>query len=130
MPKRYIEFCSVHGLKQLITSPTRITEKTSSLLDHILTNSHDKISQSGVIDAGLSDHQITYCTRKIIKEKFNEHKDITIRRLKNYSQEIFLKAVSEINYPNYSIFTDVDVAYEDFISRTMSVIDNVAPIDR
>ena len=50
-----------------------------------------------------------------------------IRSLKNYSQEIFVKAVSELNYPNYSTFTDVDVAYEDFISRTMSVIDNLAP---
>ena len=44
--KRYIEFCSEHGLKQLITSPTRVTKNTSSLLDHILTNSHEKISQS------------------------------------------------------------------------------------
>ena len=73
--KQYKEFCTMHGLKQLIDSPTRVTENTSSLLDHILTNSHDKISQVGVIDAGLSDHQITYCTRKIKKEKFNEHKD-------------------------------------------------------
>ena len=55
------------------------------------------------------------------------NKDTTIRSLKKYSQEIFVKAVSEENYPNYSTFTDVDVAYEDFISRTMSVIDNVAP---
>ena len=44
----------MHGLKQLIDSPTRVTENTSSLLDHILTNTHDKISQVGVIDAGLS----------------------------------------------------------------------------
>ena len=120
--KRYKEFCTLHGLKQLIESPTRVTENTSSLLDHILTNSHDKISQAGVIDAGLSDHQITYCTRKIIKEKFNEHKDITIRSLKNYSEEAFVNALREVNFPNYFQFTDVNVAYEDFISKTTSVI--------
>ena len=34
--KKYHEFCSQHGLKQLITSPTRITMTTTSLLDHIL----------------------------------------------------------------------------------------------
>ena len=61
----YREFCSLHGLKQLITSPTRVTETTSSLLDHVLTNSCDRVSQSGVIDIGISDHQIIYCTRKI-----------------------------------------------------------------
>ena len=125
--RQYKEFCTMHGLKQLIDSPTRVTENTSSLLDHILTNTHDKISQVGVIDAGLSDHQITYCTRKIMRAKFNDHKDITIRSLKNYTQDAFVNSLREVNYPNYSQFTDVNVAYEDFISRTTSVIDKLAP---
>ena len=125
--KRYKEFCSTHGLKQLIDSPTRVTEKTSSLLDHILTNAQDKISQSGVIDAGLSDHQITYCTRKVKKEKYYEHKDITIRSLKNYTQEAFVNALVEIDFPNYSQFTDVNVAYGDLISKTITVIDKLCP---
>ena len=63
--KRYQEFCSLHGLKQLITSPTRVTDNSSSLLDHVLTNSTDRISQSGVVDTGFSDHQLIYCTRKV-----------------------------------------------------------------
>ena len=57
--KKYRECCSQHGLKQLITSPTRITMTTTSLLDHILTNSSERVSQSGVADVGLSDHQMT-----------------------------------------------------------------------
>jgi hypothetical protein len=125
--KRYKEFCTMHGLKQLINSPTRVTENTSSLLDHILTNTYDKISEVGVIDAGLSDHQITYCTRKTMREKFNDHKDITIRSLKNYTQDAFVNSLLEVNYPNYFEFTDINVAYEDFISRTTSVIDKLAP---
>ena len=54
--KMYREFCSQHGLKQLITSLTRATETSSSLLDHILTNTDERISQSGVADVELSDH--------------------------------------------------------------------------
>ena len=64
-PKNYKEFCSMHGLKQIITTPTRVTEKTSTLLDHIFTNSGDRISQSGVLPIGLSDHMPIYCIRKI-----------------------------------------------------------------
>ena len=45
--KSYKEVCSLHGLKQIIETFTRITEKTSTLIDHILTNSVDKISQFG-----------------------------------------------------------------------------------
>ena len=49
---KYQEFCQVFSLKQLITYPTRVTCNTSSLIDHILTNSAEKIFQSGVTDCG------------------------------------------------------------------------------
>ena len=58
--KRYKEFCFLHGLKQTIKSPTRVTDKSSSLLDCILTNSSHKVSQHGVLGLGLSDHQLIY----------------------------------------------------------------------
>ena len=54
--KRYKEFCSLNGLKQLLTLPTRITKTSASLLDHVLTNSADRVSHFGVVDTGLSDH--------------------------------------------------------------------------
>ena len=53
---KYQEFCQTSSLKQLITCPTRITCNTSSLIDHILTDSSEKIFQSGIIDCGMSDH--------------------------------------------------------------------------
>ena len=40
---KYQEFLSNFGLKQLITSPTRITCNTTSLIDHVLTNSENKV---------------------------------------------------------------------------------------
>ena len=80
--KQYQEFCSLHGLKQLITSPTRVTENSSSLLDHVLTTFTDRVSQSGVVDTGLSGHQLIYCTRKVNRTKLNTHKYIRTRSLK------------------------------------------------
>ena len=46
---KYQEFCQIFSVKQLITYPTRVTCNTSSLIDHILTNSSEKIFQSGII---------------------------------------------------------------------------------
>ena len=43
--KKYTEFCSTYGFKQLIKGPTRTTRSTSTLIDHILTNTHEFISQ-------------------------------------------------------------------------------------
>ena len=79
---KYKELCQTFSLKEIIQEPTRVTSSTSSLLDHILTNSGWKISQKGVIDVGLSDHQLIYCTRKISRTKTNRHNQIRVRSLK------------------------------------------------
>ena len=55
--KQYQEFWLLHGLKQLITFLTRITENCLSLLDHVLTKSGDRMTQAKVIVC-LSDHQL------------------------------------------------------------------------
>ena len=84
--KRYKEVCSLHGLKQIIKTPTRTTDRSSSLLDHILTNLFSEISQQGFLDLGLSDHRLIYCTRKTTRTKIHEHTFVKIRTLKNYTK--------------------------------------------
>ena len=72
------EFCQLHSRNQMIKVAIRIKEKTSTLFDHISTNSKENISQSDIIDIGLSDQQMIYCsrdefvTRKVLKEKTNK----------------------------------------------------------
>ena len=50
-----------------IQESTRVTNNTSSLLDHILSNAGCKISQKRVIDIGLTYHELIYCTRKLLR---------------------------------------------------------------
>ena len=49
-----------YGLLQLITTPTRITNTSSTLIDHIYTNISAYCIQSGCIEAGISDHLPVY----------------------------------------------------------------------
>ena len=125
--KNYIEFCSLFGLEQIIETPTRITCNSSSIIDHILTNSSEIISQSGVIDTGISDHQLIFCTRKKTKIKVNDHKQITFRCFKNYSEKTFDEALEKISFPDYEIFLDIDTAYKDFFSKLSEVVNKMAP---
>ena len=60
--KKYYELCPMFGLKQLIEVPTCVTCSSSTIIDHILASFPNRVSQQGVIDVGLSDHQIIYCT--------------------------------------------------------------------
>ena len=71
---QYKLFCQRYSLEQIIKHATRTTCSSSTLIDHILTNSREKISQSNVIDICISDHQLIYLTRKLHRMKLNRHK--------------------------------------------------------
>ena len=107
----YKDFCQKFLLTEIIKEPTRITCSTSSLLDHMLTNSSEKISQKVVINVGISDHQLIYCTRKIKTIKHNMHNQIQVRSLKKYIAEIFTNALKIVQFPNYEVFSNINVAY-------------------
>ena len=53
----------------------------------------DRVSQTGVIDGGISDRQLIYCNRKTARIKSCCHKQITFRSLKNYSAEVYEEAL-------------------------------------
>ena len=127
LTRSYLEFCFTHSLEQIITRPTRITDQTATLIDHILTNSLDKVSQSAVIDLGLSDHDLIYCTRKISLPKSYKHNEILVRSMKRYSAEKFLEILREIVFPNYLTYTSVNDAYSNFIYRFVEAINLIAP---
>ena len=107
----YKDFCQKFLLTEIIKEPTRITCSTSSLLDHMLTNSSEKISQKVVINIGISDHQLIYCTRKIKTIKHDMHNQIQVRSLKKYNVEIFTNALKIVLFPNYEIFSNINVTY-------------------
>ena len=115
---------------EIIKEPTRVTCSTSTLLDHILTNSFENVSQKGVIDVEISDHQLIYCTRKVKRIKHNMHNQIQVRSLKSYSAEIFTNALKTVQFRNYNIFSNVNLAYSDLLSKISDTIDNVAPIKK
>ena len=125
--RRYKEFCSMYGLSQSIDCPTRITSNTFTLIDHILTNTQENISQSDVIDTAISDHFLIYCTRKTPKAKYNRHKEVTFRSLKNYSPDVYKRTLERVSFPNYENFDNPDVAHSDFITRLDCVINAIAP---
>ena len=81
-----------------------------------------------MIDVGISDHQLIYCTRKIKRIKHNMYNQIQVRPLKKCSAKIFTNALKTVQFPNYNIFSNVNVAYSDLLNKISDTIDNVAPI--
>lgn len=63
----------IYGLFQLITEPTRVTQYSLCLM-----NLPEKISKSGVINIGISDHSAIYLTRNVARLGANMHKTVEV----------------------------------------------------
>ena len=63
--KKIKSLYELYQVSQLIDQATRITMTTTSLIDHIVTNTPEKISDSGVIHTCISDHSLVFAIRKI-----------------------------------------------------------------
>ena len=106
--RNYHQFFTMHGLKQLIQSPTQVTSSTSALLDRILTSAPSRVSQKGLINAGLSDHHLIYCTKKISGIKTGGvYKYLNFRSLKNYTADYYKEVLKQVDFPNYKCFGDL-----------------------
>ena len=95
--KSYREFYTNFGLKQLMKVPTRVTSSSSRIIEHILASFPKRVTQSGVTDIGLSDHQLIYCTRKTSKIKRGSHKQMKFHSFKHHKIDLFEQELSKLN---------------------------------
>ena len=86
--KRYSIY-ELYQLSQLINEPTRVTMRSISFIDHVVTNTPEEISHSGVVHTGISDHSLVYAIRKIgVFHKANDF--VEIRNMKNFNENNFM----------------------------------------
>ena len=103
--RNYHQFCTMFGLKQIMKSPTRITCRNTSLIDHILASIPSQISQHGVINASVSYHQLVYCTRQNNRiETGDVHKYISFCSFKKYTVDAYRDSLKKVNFPNCDLF--------------------------
>ena len=123
LTRLYLGFCFTHFPEKIILSPTRVTDQSATLIDHIIRNLPDKVSRSGVTDLSLFDNDLISCIRKTSLPKSHKHNEIFVRSMKS-----FLEIVREIVFPNYLNYTCVNDAYSDSIYRFLEAINFIAPL--
>ena len=98
-----------------------------TFIDHILTNSPDGGSQSGVTDLGRPNHNLIYCTRKTSLLKSHKLNEIFVCLMKRYSAKKFLENLREIVFANNLTYTCVNNAYSDFIYISVGAMNSISP---
>jgi hypothetical protein len=137
--------CYNYNLVQLITKPTRITEKSKTLIDLIYCTDPSKICVYGVIHVGISDHSLTYaiwgknkknCNEpannnvKNINTKHDNHSFRTSRSYKKFNETKFLNDLAQTNWDNVYNTGNVNTSAELFEQMFLNVINRHAPFKK
>ena len=99
---------------------------TTSPVDHFLTNNPDLYDLAGICPFAQSDHDIIFATRKKHKVKPEKIKLLACK-YKNMDNGAFKNDVTNHNWDEVLQATDVDQAWEAFVSDLNHILDNHAP---
>ena len=91
--KKIKSLYELYQLTQLIQEATRIIMTTSTLIDHIITNTPENVCDSGVIHTGISDHSLVFAIRKISVARKVEH-TVEIKNMKKFDTKKLLTGLS------------------------------------
>ena len=90
-------------------SSTRITCRSTSLIDRLSASVSSGILQHDVINVSVSDHQLSF------------------RSFKMYTVDTYDDSLKEVNFLNCKSFDDANKAFSNLIQQIRTVIGNIAP---
>ena len=125
----YLNMLYSNNFLPLITKPTRLTDHSSTLIDHIYTNAPIENTTSGIALADISDHLPVFC---ICNAPTSKNKYITYYRdYSNFCKEQYLADISQINWPDlYSTSTDLHEITCACINRMKDIVNKHAPLKK
>lgn len=127
--KSLLNIANVYGMHQLISEPTRITDKSSSLIDVIFTNCPERVVCSGVSHIGISDHSLVYAFRKISTDLSNKgHNTVYYRKFKNFDSVGFRYDIFHQNWSNIENSVDPNAMWDAWKAMFLQCVDKHAPL--
>lgn len=124
------EYIDNRNLKQLVEVPTRITDKSSTLLDIIITDTPQIFKNTQVHhNPNLSDHAMILVDCLIRKPKV-EPKIVYTRSLKNINLSLFEYDLNTINWQNLLQQKCVNYLTDNLTNILSNLFDRHAPVKR
>ena len=121
----YLDMFFDLGFMPVITKATRVTDHTSSLIDHIYTNTPEKVIKSGICLADISDHLPVFCTIANTLPTSNEAR--FFRDFTHFNQTAFQIDLSSIDFKTL-VNADVNESMSNILNNLRKVTDRHAPM--
>ena len=123
----YFDSVLANGYLQLIGKATRMQNNSSTLLDHILSNTKCNTLTSGTIISDVSDHFFTF-TEAPYAQKLNKSRQITSRNFTAEKLEQFRTELAAADWNPVFDNNDVDASYNEFWQTYKLLYDNCFPL--
>lgn len=114
---------------QIIDGPTRVTNKSMTLLDPIFISNRELVFKSDIVDSHISDHSMVTCSLH-----FNMPQDpvkmLTIRDFKNFNYDAFHEDLLQAPFFHILRFNSIEEKVMYFSNLLISIFDCHAPVRR
>ena len=122
----YIDILLNQGMLPLITLPTRIKNRSATLIDHIMTNAQDDIYDTGILLSDISDHLPVFYI-KHCKQVTTPPQYIKSRKVNDSTIPKFQRLISETSWDNIINENRPEYAYQRFFDTLNDLADQAFP---
>ena len=126
--EKYLDMLHINNTAPLITKPTRITNHTKTLIDHIYTNTLTSQITSGIALYDISDHLPIFC---VINTPIKRNKEKRFyRNFEHFNTESYLNDMRQIDWNDKccNLNTNSNKNTQDIINIINEVTNKHAPI--
>ena len=123
----FVDMLFSSGFMPLITKATRITYHCKTLIDHIYTNTPEKVTKSGICVADISDHLPcfgTFSSKLPLENQKKYHRDFS-----QFSKQKFINDLDEIDFMTL-VSPDVNQSMKNIEHTLSKVTDKHAPFKK
>jgi len=127
--KQLQEIFAENDLYQLVSSPTRITQGSETIIDLFITNEPTRYIEVGCRNCCLSDHQLIYGIRKEETDnKMTNNEERQYRAYSKCSSELLQKDLHWVPWHILDIFDDIEDRWNMWKLLFNSILDEHAPL--
>lgn len=106
-----------NGFENIISTPTRVTKSTASLLDLFITNATTEKVASGVVTSDISDHLPIFCMLKRNND-LQKHAwpETTYRKISPQTLDVFRRNITQVDWSQTYAIEHTNKSYDTFLS--------------
>ena len=114
-------------LEQIVTQSTRVTQKSSTTIDWIITNRRDRTHNTSSNPTTISDHNLIDTQIDVNIPKPKSSRIIKTRKWKSYSKESYLQQLRQKDWRIITASDDIEVGASFFNSLVLEAVNTTAP---